>query len=230
MVVDMVKKYFFVFSIILVMLILKQVPISGNVSSSVIGDIDSNQMVIGNIELNHNSIQKLQEIYQNQEIIGKISLENTNQMILVVKGGDNEYYQTHTIMNKPNLLGTTYMDYRNQLTDSKLVIYNYYDEDNMLGRFLEESYYENHARIRWETLEKVDIYQIFAVMREDISFPFIRTRFERNVWQEYLRGVCANSIYDTKVEVEETDDILVLQSNNQNGYYIQLFAKRMDNS
>lgn len=230
MVVDMVKRYFFVFSIVLVMLILKQVPISGNVSSSVIGDVGSNQMVIENIELNNNSIQKLQEIYQNQEIIGKISLENTNQMILVVKGVDNEYYQTHTIMNQPNLLGTTYMDYRNQLTDSKLVIYNYYDEDNMLRRFLEESYYENHTRIRWETLEKVDTYQIFAVMREDISFHFIRTRFERNVWQEYLKGVCANSIYDTKVGVEATDDILILQSNNQDGYYIQLFAKRMNNS
>ena len=76
-----------------------------------------------------NQVEDYQEYFQNSDIIGKLSFENTKLSIPVVQGDNNEYYLNHLIDRSKNSLGSVFLDYRNQLDDRKLIIYGHNSEN-----------------------------------------------------------------------------------------------------
>ncbi len=65
------------------------------------------------------------ETYQNDDIIAKIEIENTDFSSVVLQAEDNEFYLDHDLSGKPDGMGSTFLDYRNVLTDQKLLIYGH---------------------------------------------------------------------------------------------------------
>ena len=222
------RKYIMLFSIILLVLVIQNMP----TSRESLNYDSPNQTVMENIDqVNETSIMKLREWYQNPDIIGRVYIENTNIQPVLVKGVDNNYYQNHNIWKKPDLMGAIFLDTRNHLSDQKLIIYNYHEEkEDTLKRMMLESFYPEHSRIHLETLEGTYTYHIFSIIRDKGNYQKIRSEFTELEWKAYLEEIQEKSLYDTRMELKETDDILVLQSNSYDGYYIKIFGKRIKNS
>ena len=87
-----------------------------------------------------NIIKRYQNRFSNKDIIGELSISNTSLRVPIVKGNDNSYYLNHLINKKANTLGSVFMDYRNNTSDRKVIIYghnsnNIYTEFNILEKY-----------------------------------------------------------------------------------------------
>ena len=114
-----------------------------------------------------NIIKRYQNRFSNKDIIGELSISNTSLRVPIVKGNDNSYYLNHLINKKANTLGSVFMDYRNNTSDRKVIIYghnsnNVYTEFNILEKYLNSSYYYNHPTITFKDIDNTYYYQIFS--------------------------------------------------------------------
>lgn len=171
----------------------------------------SEETEIGNI------IQQYQEKFNNPDIIGELSIENTNLKVPVAQGEDNDYYLNHLLDKTRNSLGSVYLDYRNQTTDRKIIIYghnseNVYTEFNLLENYLDKSYFNKHPIIYFQTETTRYQYQIFSVYIATDDFQHVNLNYNNAEYANHLAWLKAQSVYDTGVEVNTYDDIIVLQT------------------
>ncbi len=157
-----------------------------------------------NIKNQYQEIQKQPEekrlsIYQtqleNEEVIGELSIENTNLNVPIVQGKDNQYYLNHLVNRKENALGSIFMDYRNQKEDKKILIYGHNSRQietdfHLLESYLDETFFNNHRNIQltWNE-EKRNFQVIMAVIeKEDTSYMNIRLteKAQEDEWNRWL--------------------------------------------
>ena len=104
-----------------------------------------------------NVIKKYQDMFSNDDIIGELSINNTDLKVPIVKGKDNDYYLKRLLNKQVNSLGSVFMDYRNNTSDRKIIIYghnshNVYTEFHILEKYLNSSYYSNHSIITFKDI------------------------------------------------------------------------------
>ena len=164
-----------------------------------------------------NIIKKYQETFNNPDIIGELSIENTNLKVPVVKGEDNDYYLHHLLDRSENELGSIFLDFRNQITDRKILIYGHnsqdlYTEFHLLENYLNKSYYEEHQYITLKLENDIYYYQIFTVYIAKKELQHVNLNFSDKEYEEHLTWLKRNSKYETGVEINGNDQILVLQT------------------
>lgn len=171
----------------------------------------------------------LKSKYNNQDIIGIIEIDNTNINEIIVRGDDNKYYLTHDLNNKYNNLGTVFMDYRNDISDRKKIIFGHNIEVGnapfkQLEKFLEKDFFEKRNNIYLTTKSGRKIYTVFSVMIVDSNSNHMQLEYEN--WQEYLEFLKNNSIYESNIELNK-DNIIILQTCNfkPKNTYILVIAK-----
>lgn len=162
-------------------------------------------------------IKYYQDFYDNQDIIARVSIENTSLNSIVAKTSNNYFYLDHNLKKEKDNHGTTFMDYRNKITDQKLLIYghnskNIDTEFHVLENFLNQTFYNNHNIITLKTKEITYRYQIFSVMIVTTNYDHMKLEFTKDSWQKHLNYLKENSLYNTKVEISNKDSILVLQT------------------
>ena len=99
------------------------------------------------IEDNEHSekIESLRKSYNNDEIVGYISIPNTQVSSIVVQHNDNEYYLTHSATKTENTEGAIYLDYRTDINSGrKNIIYGHNgNSENLNVPFSDlEKYYD----------------------------------------------------------------------------------------
>ena len=72
-----------------------------------------------------NVIKKYQDMFSNDDIIGELSINNTDLKVPIIKGQDNDYYLKRLLNKQVNSLGSVFMDYRNNTSDRKIIIYGH---------------------------------------------------------------------------------------------------------
>lgn len=164
-----------------------------------------------------NIIQQYQEKFNNPDIIGELSIENTNLKVPIAQSTDNDYYLNHLLDKTRNSLGSVYLDYRNQTTDRKIIVYghnseNVYTEFNLLENYLDKSYYDKHSTIYFQTETTSYQYQIFSVYIATDDFQHVNLNYNTTEYVNHLAWLKSQSVYDTGVEVSAYDDIIVLQT------------------
>ena len=164
-----------------------------------------------------NQVEDYQEYFQNSDIIGKLSFENTKLSIPVVQGDDNEYYLNHLIDRSKNSLGSVFLDYRNQLDDRKLIIYGHNSENvttdfHILENYLNPDYYKTHQKLIWTTNQQSATYQIFSVYIARVDYQHVNLNFSKEEYAIHLNWLKEQSLYDTGVEISSYDEILLLQT------------------
>lgn len=170
-----------------------------------------------NFDNKQNKIKKLQNDYQNNDIVGILKIENTDLNSIIVKTIDNEYYLDHDLKKEKNNLGTAFMDYRNDTHDKKILIYGHNSqkietEFHLLENFLNESYYQKHQNIIFKTIDNIYIYKIFSIIIVTTDYQHMKLSFTKDEWKEHLVFLKENTLYTTGVEINEQDDIIVLQT------------------
>ena len=164
-----------------------------------------------------NIIAAYQKEFNNTDIIAEISIENTDLKTPVVQGSDNDYYLHHLLNKEKNDLGSVFLDYRNTITDRKILIYghnseNIYTEFHLLENYLDPSYYPDHANIFLKTDNNIYQYQIFSVYIATTDYQHVNLNFNDTTYYKHLTWLKQQSIYETNVGIEADIEILVLQT------------------
>ena len=183
-------------------------------------------------DINKTDFNYYRSLYNNDEIIGNIKIDNYIDT-LFVKGIDNSFYLEHDLYKNDYLLGSVFMDYRTNLLDKKIIIYGhtfkYYEtEFGMLEKYLDYDFFENNKYIKINTDNYYLLYEIFSVYLTKDDYEY----FDLGIsdYNRHFNNLKNNSMFETNVEVTEEDNVLILQtcSNDYKDYFIIICAKRIE--
>jgi len=183
--------------------------------------------VVENISYDRD-LEYFKEYFNNNDIIGKIKINDTNINDFLVKTYDNEYYLTHNLNKEYDIKGAIYVDYRTNLNSRQINIYGHnsllYDLPfKTLERYLDKEFYLNHKYINIWDGNKDNIYLISSIeIVDDLE------HMNLDITKEHIEKL-NNSIYDTGEFINIYDDILILQTcnNDKKGSYIIVIAKKI---
>ena len=187
-----------------------------------------------------NITQSLKEKYNNNDIVGTISVENTDINEILVKASDNKYYLTHDIYGNYDKYGSVFLDHRCNKDSKKLLIYGHNDFKDKtpfsdLENYYDKSYYNAHQFINIVIDNEKIRYQIFSVYIETKDFTYMNLNIDENTYNNDLIKYKNNSFYKTNVDTSSNDKILILQTcSNHKDYkkykdkYLLIIAKRIN--
>ena len=119
----MKKKYIYLINIIILLLvILSSIGISvykynTNVKNKQVDSKNIEEIKEEKIDYQE-ELNKVKNEYNNNDIVGILSIEDTNFNEIVMQSTDNDYYLEHTVYHESNWRGQTFLDYRNNINDS----------------------------------------------------------------------------------------------------------------
>ena len=173
------------------------------------------------------------EYFNNNDIVGTIKIDDTSINNFIVKGVDNKYYLNHSIDKKYDVKGSIFLDYRVDLNSKQINIYghnsNYYKDlpFHELESYLNKNFYNTHRYIKiWDGIND-NIYEIFSIQLVTNDYEHMNV-FPKDV-NNHLEKI-SKSIYETGVDINMNDQILVLQtcSYTPKGYIV-IYSKKIDN-
>ena len=188
-------------------------------------DIEQNNNV--NNPINYKEIiEKLRDEYNNDDVVGILEINNTDYVVPVMQGDDNDYYLDHTPNGENNFMGSIYLDYRIDIDSSKkLLIYGHNSSNvdmpfTILEEFYDKDYYDNHKYIEITTSTTKKKYEIFSVHVETSDFTYMNINFDdEDDYFNHIKKLKSRSMYDTGVELSSDDEILILQTCSEHPDY-----------
>ena len=186
-----------------------------------------------------NKVKELQRQYNNEDIVALLNVENTLEEP-VAKSKDNKYYLNHNLNKEEDKYGSTYMDYRIDLDNSKKVLIfghsSSYKETTFgkLERYYNKDYYKKNKYITLTTINEQRTYKIFSVYIETSDWRYMNLKFNtKEDWYNHLQTLRTKSMYDTETNITQDDEIIILQTcSNKEEYqkykkkYLLVIARR----
>ena len=175
--------------------------------------------------------------FNNNDIIGRLIIEGLDIDNLLVQTTDNDYYLRRLLDGTYNVMGSIFVDYRSDIESGRQInIYGHnsdiYDLPfRKLLNYLDRDFFLNNRKILLETLNGTKTFEIFSVkvITDDIEHTEIL--FDNDAdFNEHIKKLRNNSLYDSLDEVSGTDQILVLQTcliNNTLGKYLIIIGRKV---
>ena len=171
-------------------------------------------------------INTAREKYNNNDVVGILEVDNTDYIVPIMQGEDNEYYLKHTPYGVESSMGSVYLDYRVDINSSKkLLIYGHNSSDKdmpfkILEEFYDKDYYDNLKYV-WVTTSSVKKkYEIFSVFVETSDFSYMDITFENDdEYFNHINNLKNKSMYDTGVTLSKDDEVLILQTCSEHPNY-----------
>ena len=166
---------------------------------------------------------------QNPDIVGWITINNTEVNNPVYQTDNNEYYIDHDMDKQANSYGALFLDYRCDINPMSLsrnqIIYGhnmrYGAMFGTLKSYRELDFYKQNPVVYFDSLYEQRVYKIFAIMvvndAEDDTFGYTYTAY-RNAFTsdtDFMRWIDHSrqrSLIDTTVDVNAEDEILTLST------------------
>ena len=167
----------------------------------------------------------------NADTIGWLRIDGTNINNVVMFAPDTPGKYLHMdFYGKWSYRGTLYVaencDVR---TADNILIYGHHMKDGSmfaaLLNYADDTFWEEHPTIRFDTLEETGTYQVLAAFYIDVSlsedgvaFPFYEYTGLRDeaIFQEYLAQVGDRALYSTGVTAEFGEQLLTLSTCSYN--------------
>lgn len=161
----------------------------------------------------------------NPDVIGWIYIPDTGIHFPLLQGQDNSYYLEHSWDGRSNVLGSIYLECRNDpaLTDFNTIIYGH----NIAGgemfaplhNYSSEDYRSGHPYIYILTDGGIFRYEIFASYLADVNSPTYGLSFHQSATREsFLAFALESSQISTGIVPDPTDRILTLSTCTGRGY------------
>ena len=165
-------------------------------------------------------IKELKNSYNNNDIIGIISIKGGDLNTPVVQTKDNQYYLKYSLTKKRSIIGAVFMDYRVNSNSKQINIYGhnstkYKPPFQKLEKYLEKSYYKDHNILELKVNNEKKVYEIFSIVIADKvgteEHMNIKYKTDKEYYNHFKR-LKNRSLYDTGVNIEESYNVLVLQT------------------
>lgn len=183
---------------------------------------------------------------KNQRLIGWVKIDDTIIDYPVMQTVNNEYYLDHNFNQEEDKNGCIFMDYQCDVVKGcdNIILYGHHMKSGKmfgtLNKYSNQSYYEEHPVIQFDTIYEKGEYEVMYVFRskvyseEDVNFKyyqFINAVSEKE-FNSYLNEMAALSLYDTGVTAAYGDKLLTLSTcdyQESKGRFV-VVAKRLSNS
>ena len=170
----MKKKIFKISLFVLFLLLVGFAFYNSNYYQDMKAEKDNNEIKVKYIDIgkhdeyDNSVILEYQKQFNNTDIIGELSIPNTDLKVPVAHTSDNEYYLSHLLDKSYNTAGSVFLDYRNNISDRKILIYGHNStlvdtEFTLLENYANKDYYDQHSDIYLKTLDEEYHYKIFSV-------------------------------------------------------------------
>ncbi|MDR2903720.1 MAG: class B sortase [Clostridiales bacterium] len=179
-------------------------------------------------------INALREEYQNDDIIGFLSIEGTNIEYPVLQTDNNEFYLNHGLDKAYSAAGSLFLDYENDSAkeDKNTIVYGHnMNADIMfhsLRKYTDKEFFDTHRYITFNTLYASNTWEIFSFYRATADFYYIQAIFrDEDEFGALLEGMVARSMHESDVSVTKEDRVLTLSTctNETDGTFFVVNAK-----
>lgn len=165
---------------------------------------------------------------QYPDLIGWLSVGDSQMDLPVMQTTDNEYYLDKNIDGENDINGTLFLDCRNDIKkpSTNLIVYGHNMKNGTmfggLKKYLDEDYINGHNQIRFDTLYEKQQYEVIAVGLSEVGYQddganryydFIEADSAEDV-QEFLKTIRECAVYDRTQGVTESDHFLTLSTCN----------------
>ncbi|MGM9874894.1 MAG: class B sortase [Bacilli bacterium] len=165
-------------------------------------------------------ISDLQIKFNNSDIKGILNIDGLDVSIPIVKGKDNNYYLKHAVNKKKSVIGSVFIDYRNNTNSKQINIYGHNSTKfnppfKVLEGYLNKDYYNEHKYFEFMVNDEVRKYQIFSVIvaDKDSSEEHMQFSYKKDSdWLKHFQRLQKKSKYKINVTVNKNDKIIVLQT------------------
>ena len=180
-----------------------------------------------------NTTATVKEEEKNQDEKLTLSINDLIQNEKVMQTTDNEFYMNHNNQKENFIGGSLFVDYRINLANTrKIIIYGHSSSTvdipftKLLG-YKKQSFLIGHPNIELAYKDKKEIYQIFTIMLLKEDYFYTRLALDDEKFIKHLEELKKKSIYDTGINIENTNKILILQtcSQDEDGQYLVIGAK-----
>lgn len=187
--------------------------------------------------------EKYQSVYDmNNDFVGWICIPDTPLDYPVMQTKESpEYYLRRDFDKKYSNYGVPFVDFKCTLGESDIIIvYGH----NMMNKtmfstvesYSQKSYWESHRYVGFDTMNSYGTYEVAVCARIDLQnteFDYTNTvEFSsKEEFDDYIAKAMAHSDYDTGVNIEYEDELLILSTceyNFEDGRYIIIAKKISD--
>lgn len=226
------KKRIIILTIFIIILITTFISFKHISNNTTYKEIKINDSII-TTNINYEEIiNKYINRYNNNDVVGEIKILNTDYTKAIMQTTDNNYYLDHLEDKTESYMGSIYLDFRINIdTDNKLLIYGHNSKYiempfKILENYYSKDYYNDHKYIQITTKNNVRLYEIYAVLIEATDFSYMKTTFENeDKWYEHIKTFKDKSMYDTEVNIDKNDNIIILQTCSYHQNY-QAYEKK----
>ena len=165
-------------------------------------------------------ISDLQIKFNNSDIKGILNIGGLDVNIPIVKGKDNDYYLRHAVTKKKSVIGSVFIDYRNNTNSRQINIYGHNSTKfnppfKVLEGYLNKDYYNEHKYFEFMVNDETRKYEIFSVIvaNKDSSEEHMQFSYKKDSdWLKHFQRLQKKSKYKINVTVNKDDKIMVLQT------------------
>lgn len=161
---------------------------------------------------------------QNPDLIGWIYLPNENSYPVMHTPDRPQYYLRRNFEKEYSIAGCIFLADENQTTDNHQLLYGHHMKDKSMFGDLEnymqdEDYFKEHREIRFDSLDNVRIYKVFAAFKTSIYGESDGFNIYKNVkdlneeeYNTFVTEVKGHSIYKVDEIPEYGTQLLTLST------------------
>lgn len=179
---------------------------------------------------------------KNKRLIGWVKIDDTNIDYPVMQTTDNEYYLDHNLNQEYDKNGSIFMDKDCDVLkpSTNFILYGHHMKSGQmfgsLSSYSDQSYYEKHPYIQFDTIYEKGLYEIMYVFRSRVYsedeivfkyYQFIDAQSEQE-FDSYMNDMADMSLYDTGVTASFGDQLLTLSTcdyQEKNGRFVVVAKK-----
>ena len=162
--------------------------------------------------------EALRAQYNNDDIIGFISIEGTSISYPVLQYFDNDFYLSRDIHGRNNSAGSIFLDHENNIDalDMNTIIYGHNMKDDIMfhaiRNYKDYAFWQDHKYIQFNTIYDDMVFEVFAYYTPRDSFPYIYANYEEHVFENLLAQIKKMAYYDTGIDIGGNDKIIHLST------------------
>jgi len=162
------------------------------------------------------------ELYeQNSDIVGWITVENTDIDYPIMQSDDNDYYMEKDFDKQYSYPGSIFLDFRcdfrNMYMSAHQIVYGHNMKNGtmfqQLTKYQDEEFFQENRYININTLYGSYVFEVFSAYETPVSFYYLKTDFsDKGEWYEFIEMLQQKSDFETDIVLSSDDVVLTLST------------------